>query len=63
MFVVILYGLQFVIFTNYEIITIVEGDELVGVKDKEETKPEEPVKDTKIVIRSIDDLKKWVESL
>ena len=36
---------------------VVEGDELVGVKDKEEVKPEEPVKDTKIVITSIDDLK------
>ena len=35
---------------------IVEGDELVGVKEKEEVK-DEPVKDNKIVITSIDDLK------
>ena len=36
---------------------IVEGDELVGVKDKEPIVEKEPVKDNKIVITSIDDLK------
>ncbi len=35
---------------------IIEGDELVGIKEKEEVK-EEPTKDNKIVITSIDELK------